>query len=103
MPSAAPTDQGLIKDLLGALPPPAGVGVGVGVPAGVGGDTSPDPGVQTHTNAHTNAHAAEERIQLYMEWRKLDIKKEQARAVRNSMGAGIDDKEWAEAGKRLGV
>jgi len=36
-----------------------------------------------------------------MEWRAAGMKKDMARALRNAKGAGIDDVEWAEAGKRL--
>lgn len=65
-----------------------------------GGLLAPTPGVQTHTHTHTN-EAAERRIAMYVDWRRIGIKKEQARALRHTSSDGLDDTEWAEAGKRL--
>lgn len=72
---------------------PCPVGAGVG---------APPPPIPAQTNAHTQTQTdAEARIALYMEWRAAGMKKDMARALRNAKGAGIDDVEWAEAGKRL--
>ena len=64
--------------------------------AGAGGNAPPrtDTNKQTHTDA-------DKRIAMYMAWSAAGTKKEQARAIRHSMGAGLDDAEWAEANKRL--
>lgn len=65
-----------------------------------------DSAQQTQTNGtHTAVNGtndAEERIKKYMMWREAGIKKEQGRAIRQAEGAGIDDREWAEAGRRIG-
>jgi hypothetical protein len=78
------------------------------VPAGaaVGVPVLPPPSVapQTHTNTQTNgANDAEARIALYMKWRAAGMKREIARALRQADGDGLDDSEWAEAGRRLAI
>lgn len=53
------------------------------------------------TDADTDAaDALEARILMYAEWRKAKITKEMARTIRQSAGLGLDNNEWAEAGKR---
>ena len=87
--------------LLGRLLADVGGGVlaGVGVSVGVGGSGG-DFGVQTNKQTQTNAQTeATQRIALYRQWRAAGIKREQGRLIRQSQGEGLDDKEWAEAGK----
>jgi hypothetical protein len=88
--------------LSGSVVVGGGVG-GVGVPvsgAGMGGE-APDSGLQTHTHKQTNAQTeAEQRIALYRVWRAAGIKRDQARLIRQGLGDGLDDSEWAEAGKK---
>lgn len=42
--------------------------------------------------------ARAQRIALYRQWRVARITRDQARAIRQADGAGVDDAEWAEAG-----
>lgn len=96
---------GLLGGLPASVPVAGSVGVvpeGVRVPVGGVGGMPPDPALQTQTNANKQTQTeAEQRIAIYIEWRAADVKKEQARTIRRSIGAGLDDAEWAEAGKRL--
>lgn len=80
----------------------AGV-VGVsGAPGSVGVPVPPAPqgAPQTHANPQSKSNA-EQRITLYMTWRRAGMKSDVARALRHAEGGGLDDVEWAEAGKRL--
>jgi len=58
------------------------------------------PREHTHTHTQTPGQMAEERIALYATWRAAGVRKEQGRIIRQASGAGLDDAEWAEAGKR---
>lgn len=71
-----------------------------------------DSTLQTHT--HTQTHGAnasdgrftpeaEARIATYVQWRSAGLTRDQARAIRQGTGEGLDDREWAEAGKRLAM
>lgn len=62
-------------------------------PMAVLSDETPQTNKQTHTHAPT-------RIALYRTWRANGITRDQARAIRQSMGNGLDDAEWTDAGKR---
>jgi hypothetical protein len=85
--------RGSVPDsLLGGLP-------GGRVPAGGGGGETPPQTLQTNGQSKANPNA-EARIALYMQWRGSGITSEQARVIRQSTGNGLDDAEWAEAGKR---
>jgi energy-coupling factor transporter ATP-binding protein EcfA2 len=64
-----------------------------------------DPGVfsgdiEANTRKHTQTHAST-RIAMYRVWRANNITRDQARAIRQADGDGLDDREWAEAGKEL--
>ncbi len=70
----------------------------------VPGGCLPPTAQQTHTNTQqTQTNGTKEaRIALYMKWRAAGMGRETARALRQSDGDGLDDSEWADAGKRLG-
>jgi hypothetical protein len=38
---------------------------------------------------------------MYRVWRANGITRDQARVIRKADGDGLDDREWAEAGKEL--
>jgi hypothetical protein len=63
----------------------------------------PDSALQTDRQTQTDAQTeVEQRILKYVEWRKAGIKREQAALIRQGDGEGLNNNEWAEAGKRLG-
>jgi hypothetical protein len=55
--------------------------------------TRPTPSAAAATET-----ARAQRIALYRTWRAAKLTREQARAIRQAEGAGVDDTEWAEAG-----
>lgn len=76
-------------------------GVGAGAPAlppPVLASPPASQSQQTQTNKQTDAEA---RIAKYMEWRAAGITRDMGRTIRKGDGEGLDDSEWAEAGKRL--
>lgn len=71
---------------------PAAGGVAAGAPP------TTAPAHTPQTNAHAND--ADTRIAQYMRWRAAGMTREIARALRQQTNDGLDDAEWAEAGKR---
>ena len=94
--AAGRVPAGLLGDLLAG-------GASAGVPAMPPPVLAAPPALesqQTQTRTDTDAEK-EERIAAYMEWRKAKITRDQAKTIRNATGAGVDNDEWAEAGKRI--
>lgn len=81
---------------LGAGVPPGLSGVGVGGVVPLAASQSADADRQTDADAEREA-----RIATYMAWQECKITRVMAKVIRNREGLGLDNNEWAEAGKRL--